>query len=119
MSRDVTPRWKAPQPMTPKPRRPLRQRGAKARRESQALLRARRFVQDRSAGWCEARSLGICGPFVQHLGSEAHHVWPEDRDRGLHDPARMRWLCSQAHRWVHNHPARAKELGLLRPDQEA
>ncbi len=116
MTRDVTPRWKTP-PAGPNARRPLRRTGAKTRRESQALVRARRFVQERSAGLCEARHLGICGPWVQHLGAHAHHVWPEDRDRGVHDPARMRWLCPEAHRWTHANPARAKELGLLRPEE--
>lgn len=117
MTRDVTPRFKTPQPMEPKARRRLRQRGAKTRRESQALIRARREIQERSAGLCEARKLGICGARVQHLGAHAHHVHPEDRDRGVHDPKRMLWLCPQAHAYAHNNPAKAKDLGLLRPEE--
>lgn len=98
-------------------RRPIARRGRKAKREASAIARFRREVRARAAGWCEAWDLkwpSICDA-RQHLGDTAHHVWPEDRDRGVHEARRGVWLCAPAHRWVHEHPADAALVGLMRP----
>ena len=104
-------------------RTPLRRVGAKARRERPALTAAREIVRARF--YCEAAQLRdrvtgepVCGgPFHrEHRGVWAHHMWPEDRDRGQHDPERMLYLCHHAHRWTHDHPALASQLGLMRPE---
>ncbi len=70
--------------------------------------------------WCEAASLThdgkeVCGRRGPHEGSDTHHVWPEDRDSNRHDLDRLLWLCRNSHRWAHDHPAIASQLGLLRP----
>jgi hypothetical protein len=101
--------------------RPI-QRGYRSPRKLQRDEDERRFsaiLRDR--GWCEAAGLtydgeAVCSVRWPHAGSDPHHVWPEDRDRGVHDPARGKFLCRAAHDWVHANPRRAKTLGLLRPD---
>jgi hypothetical protein len=111
---------------------PLRPVGARGKRLRAGMDSARRVVKERSAGWCEvwqswadAPRTSADGPFphtdrllcasgMPHLGVHAHHVWPEDRDRGVHDPARIVWVCADAHRTIHENPARAQELGWFR-----
>lgn len=55
-----------------------------------------------------------------HAGVHPHHVWPEDRASGRHDPDRGLWLCAAAHDACHHtDPALAKRYGLLRPGNPA
>src|SRR5262249_55259452 len=101
----------------PKRKTRLRQQGRKVEREKDALAVFR--LELKARGWCEAQGMAdsygqpVCGQTRLHRGSHAHHVWPEDRDRGVHDPARALFLCSVSHSWAHTHPADAKRLGLL------
>lgn len=99
-------------------RRPLRRVGKRQARERSSLDQARQRVRGRV--WCEAWGVNVPGTLLEyvcaetlHEGSDCHHVWPSDRDRGVHDPDRMLFLCRDAHRWVHDHPRLAGELGLL------
>ncbi len=122
-----------------------RRKGAKAERETPALDAFRFAVFERAHGYCEvmvdaetgkgfpfydlitsADRRMICGQDGPHRGDNAHHVWPEDRDAGRHEPERGLWLCYTAHHWVHDHPGEllpdgrvtfgsAKAFGLLRP----
>lgn len=122
-----------------------RRKGTKAGRETPALDAFRFAVFERANGYCEVMVVGntdrpfpfydritrddrlrICGKDGPHRGDNAHHVWPEDRDEGRHEPERGLWLCFTAHNWVHAHPGEllpdgtvtpdsAKALGLLRP----
>lgn len=121
------PAWRSdadPDSPTPRPvvkRSPLRSVGAKAKRERPALDAAREVVRERR--WCEAgwitdlrTGTAVCGGRrVAHEGAHVHHVWPEDRDRGVHDPDRMLYLCPTSHAWAHANPSAAAEVGLLRP----
>lgn len=110
-------------------------KGAKAERETPALDAFRFAVFERARGYCEVMVIAdeqkpfpfyevitsddrrtICGVEGPHRGDNAHHVWPEDRDRGHHRPERGLYLCWRSHRWTHDHPAEAQRLGLLRPD---
>ena len=108
-------------------RTPLRRVGAKTHRERPALDAAREIVRARvycqAGGLSDLEGLPVCGPrfglpylWNVHPGDHAHHVWPEDRDRGVHDPDRMLYLCPTAHGWTHDHPLAAKALGLMRPE---
>lgn len=93
-----------------------KRRGTKAEREEEAWLACKRAVSYRSGGWCEADSpVCVSSP---HRAVHPHHVWPEDRRDGIHDPERVLDVCFSAHRWIHDHPADAKLLGLLRPNKE-
>lgn len=56
----------------------------------------------------------LCETAAEHAGEHAHHVWPEDRARGRHDPDRIVWICSAAHARIHANPKTARELGFLR-----
>lgn len=104
-----------------KPRKAIRRLGRRALRNQASLEEFRSTVCLRAEGLCEAA--GLAGPegavclSRPHSGSQAHHLWPEDRARNLHDPARGLWCCHQSHRWLHDHPAEAHALGLLRPEE--
>lgn len=90
--------------------------GRKTKREQAAWELCKAVVLTRSGGYCEANIVGVC-PRWKHGGTQTHHLWPEDRDKGLHDPARCIRVCIYAHPdWIHGHPIDAKALGLLRPD---
>lgn len=100
--------------------RPLR-RGYQSPRKLQAREDLRRFRAALEARvWCEAagsyaHGRPICGTLDRHEGTDAHHLWPEDRDRGVHDPDRGLWICRTAHQWAHANPAMAAEMRVLRP----
>ena len=87
--------------VTPYPKAP-RERGS-------ALYRAaRRSIQARSQGRCEARIEGIC----TGIGVLAHHV--RRRSQGGGDIAQnLLWLDDACHTWIHAHPAESVELGFL------
>lgn len=97
-----------------RPRTPLPKIGRKKRREQAAEDANRVAVIGRSRGYCEGQIDGVC-PAYPHGALHVHHVWPEDRDCGRHDPDRCFHLCVTAHDWVHANPRAAATLGLLRP----
>lgn len=92
-------------------RKPLPKEGRKAERERSAVASFRAEVRRRAGGWCEGAT-PACPPH-RHAGAHAHHVWPSDRDRGVHDPERGKLLCAAGHDWTHAHPAEAERRGLL------
>jgi hypothetical protein len=92
-------------------RKPIAAVGRKTTREADALDAFRAGVQGRSGGRCELGA-PACDP-DPHGGGAAHHVWPSDRDRGVHDPERGLWACWQGHAWVHDHPTEAERRGWL------
>lgn len=118
MKRSHPPQRKTPLKRGKRPK----QIGKKALREQEARIEFARAVARNAGGYCETMHLPvvvatmICTVPVVHAGAHAHHVWPEDRDRGVHDPNRGLWLCARAHDWSHTHPALAWEYGLLRSD---
>ena len=97
-----------------KRRTPLRSRGRKAHREWDAIAAFRVAIHVRSGGYCEARTPS-CKP-GPHEGTDCHHRWPSDRDKGLHDPSRGVLLCGPAHLYVHGNPSIARMDGLLMRD---
>ena len=115
--------------------KPIRKRGKKAKAESASWLECKEAVRNRSSGACEVFDVvsayrpnladvvnwqrEVCDGEGWHEASDVHHVWPEDRDLGRHDPDRMLGLCRHAHDWVHGHPELAKQLHLMRPDDAA
>ena len=124
---DVTPRFKTP-------KKPKRQRfglppvGAKAIRERGPWEACRAAVIERSGGACEAPEVyqvdatafaSVPHPPGPHRGAHVHHVWPEDRDAGRHEPGRCLHLCFDAHAWAHANHDKAALAGLLRPDKAA
>lgn len=115
-------------------RKPIPKVGAKTRREKEDLDRFRAMLKARSGGRCEGPlGLVVTEPdgtvrvivvphdhewnrVAGHLGRDPHHLFPEDRDCGLHDPTRGMWLCRPSHNWVDDHPRDAHLVGMLRPE---
>ena len=95
-------------------RKPLPARGSKARREDGDVDAFRAAVKARSRGRCELGAPACSDE--PHPGAHAHHRFPEDRDRGVHDPDRGWFCCPAGHAWVHAHPEAAAERGWLRGD---
>ena len=61
-----------------------------------------------------AASLGVVAPEDQACSGRlrGHHaVGRQARD--ANDPANLRCLCDRHHRFVHDHPAWAREVGLM------
>lgn len=112
--------------------------GRRGRVSAAGLNPAREAVKARSGGRCECwlaftlngpAQMGdrdvrlpaggfvdtlLCETLAEHAGEHAHHVWPEDRDRGVHDPARIVWICAASHARIHANPNTARALGFLR-----
>ena len=99
---------------TPMKRSRLNPVGKKAKREAPGLYAMKLGVHLRAGGMCEA-STPSC-PVGVHEGSDVHHRWPSDRDRGVHDPTRCVLLCGPAHLWTHANPSVARLDGLLMRD---
>ena len=83
--------------------------GRKARREADDLAAFRAVVHDRL--WCEGNDITCSAQ--RHNGHHAHHIWPGDRDMGLHDPERGLLLCAAAHHYVHANPSWSYLHGYL------
>jgi hypothetical protein len=67
------------------------------------MREARPVVDARSRGICER-----CG--IQRAGHKHHRKL---RRHGDHRPANLLDLCSDCHRWVHEHVAQSYEFGYL------
>lgn len=91
----------------------LKQRSAKARAQDRAREECRQQVFARSGGLCE-----VC-PVVDpgapaHRASEVHEVLMRSQGGSIIDPDNCLATCRRGHRLVHDYPARAYDLGLLR-----
>lgn len=96
---DVFPRFKNPK------KRPTRKTSAGWRKVSKE-------VESRSRGLCEGNVEGVC-PAGKHRGDHCHHIIL--RSQGGPDEAwNLMHLCHVAHRWAHDHPTDAAELGIIR-----
>lgn len=92
-------------------RRALPTVGRRGRREAAAVAVFRRDVRANAAGRCQVATPACqSGP---HRGDHSHHVYPSDRDAGVHDPTRGLYVCWAGHRWIHDHPDAAIAAGWL------
>lgn len=91
-------------------RTPLRRVSDKKRVKDAEYAAARKQVEFRSRGFCEATT-----PACLTGRHEAHHVHHVKRrsQGGGHDVDNLLHLCFPAHEWVHAHPAEARERGWL------
>lgn len=85
-------------------RSPLRRVGKGTRVRRAGMAAARAEVRARSRGRCEAMIAPDCVGRGQHL----HH-----RAKDIHDATSLLDVCRPCHEWIHAHPGRAYELGLL------
>lgn len=67
----------------------------------------RAAVRARSGGRCEAALPGVCTVNA----TDVHHR--RRRRDGGHEVANLLDLCRACHRWAHDNPARARELGVI------
>lgn len=108
-------RWQAkPRKALPRGKRPARI-GRRGKRLERAWQECKAAVRERSGGFCEGNVAAVC-PSGQHSASDVHHVYPEDRAAGLHDPRRCLHLCRVVHDWCDREPLKAKAAGILRPE---
>lgn len=92
-----------------KPGGPLRRvTPLRRRRPSRQWWQARKFVESRANGWCEAGLAGCHG-----VGRHAHHILMRSAG-GSDDPGNLLWVCGWCHHWIHVNPSKAVERGLLR-----
>ena len=105
-----------------RPRMPIGRRavpkkvGRRGKRLEASWQACRAQVISRSGGSCEGPDLPGIHPTYPHGASDVHHVWPEDRAAGVHDPERCLHLCRPIHAFVDDEPREAHALGLLRPE---
>ena len=85
------------------------------RRTRRMMDEARAVLLERTGGRCEGNDFS---PHCTGVATDAHHIWPSDRDRGTHDADRMAYLCRWCHQEVHANPALANRAGLLKRDGE-
>lgn len=80
----------------------------------QAYRERRAFVRDllERHPWCAAGELlpEVCTGWAEHV----HEPLTRARGGSIIDPANAVPICGACHRWVHDHPAQATALGLLR-----
>jgi hypothetical protein len=86
-------------------KQPKRSKG----RSTTQYRKVRRWVADRSGGWCEARVEGVC----EGRGVHAHHILPRSAG-GPDEPGNLLWVCRADHQYIHEHPAWAYQAGMLR-----
>lgn len=91
-------------------RTPLRPVSERRRASFAELDDFRNAVAKRALWRCEGAT-PACPP-GSHVGHHAHHVVRRSQG-GTNDPSNGVWLCASAHRWVHEHPAEARMMGLL------
>lgn len=92
--------------------KPPKKIGRRALREQAALTLGRAVVIARSGGKCEGPRIVGVHPSYAHGGSHVHHVLSRGRG-GSHDPSNLLHACADLHRWIHDNPHEASEIGLL------
>lgn len=88
--------------------------GRRGKRLEAAWVTCKLAVRERSGGFCEANIEGVCQRGL-HSADDTHHVWPEDRAAGVHDPLRCLHLCRRAHDWCDAEYTKARRAGVIRP----
>lgn len=94
-------------------RTPLKRRTPlRKSRPDPAWIAAREAALDRDGRWPACHRYRI--PDHECWGGlEVHHIVRRSQG-GTHDLDNLVTLCTAGHRWVHEHPAEATLLGLLR-----
>ena len=91
---------------------PLRQRSRKREQERWDRIYTLEAVRHRDGSGCYAAGLV---PFIKCGGVvDGHEIIPRGRWPGGHlVPGNVRLVCRRHHDWIHGHPIRATQLGLL------
>lgn len=90
--------------------RPLARQSEKARAREAEHQAAAKIRRERTRGLCEGATPAC--PTWDHAGHHAHHVARRSQG-GENTPGNLRWLCFDAHDWVHRNIEEARARGLL------
>lgn len=93
----------------------MRRQSKRRRAEQPARARCVRITRKRAKGWCQADCCDDCA----YLGSDAHELLPRSQGGDPLNPDGCIWVCRPCHDWIHDHPAEAYALGLLKRRSEA
>lgn len=85
---------------------PPKKKDRKRQKARDGWWQVRQFALGRSEFRCEY-------PECYLLADHVHHILPRSAG-GTDDLGNLAALCWSHHRWVHDNPAKARELGLLR-----
>lgn len=91
-------------------RTPLARIGTRAKRAAPGRRRCIEAVKLRSGGRCEARFSPDCSG--RH--DDAHELLPRSGGGAIDDPANVISVCRRCHDAIHDNPAEAMRLGLLK-----
>lgn len=97
--------WLARKPSGPAPKVPVKKRSAKREREAKEYTKLRKAYLTRRG--CEARLFVCTGRMV-----EIHHS--QGRGKNLNNVNTWVGVCRACHIFIHSHPSKARELGLLK-----
>lgn len=93
-------------------RTPLKRISDKKRIRDAEFAAARRIVEARAFGRCEANTPAC--PLREHRGVHVHHIRRRSQGGG-HDPSNLLLCCEEAHAYIHANPAESYEAGWLVP----
>lgn len=126
MTQPTLQQWLDRKPAGRKPKKPVKKRSAKRQRDAKEYTKLRKeFLKenplcqatDRILDWMFAHDRAAfysdeAPQYYVSRAEEVHHV----EKRGKNYLKINTWLaCSSwAHRWIHAHPSKARELGLLK-----
>ena len=82
--------------------------GKKGRARREAMEEMRPLIWGRCRGICE-----VCSEPLPRVSWDPHHVLPSGRG-GTDEIHNLIAVHRRCHRWIHEHPQMARELGLLR-----
>lgn len=91
----------------PRPTKPMRRQGAKARRAAAELRKSKQAAFAQAGGLCQARIPGVC----TRIATDAHHVVKRSRG-GSHHASNILPTCRACHDWIETHDKEAKRMGL-------
>jgi hypothetical protein len=90
-------------------RTPLRRVSLQRKSELQAYYQARQGYLEKNP-WCEAL-IGEANCSIR--AGEIHHLRGRENEK-LNDEKYFLPICRNCHVWIHDHPNKAREMGLLK-----
>lgn len=98
-----------------KRKKPINRISKRGRTKFSELLKSSIVVRERSGGQCE---FYFNAEYAQqwrcnNRGDHMHHIKPQSQGAD-HSPSNLMHLCFECHRWIHDNPKRAREIGVLK-----
>lgn len=99
--------------------KPIAQRSAKKVQRDQEYKATHAAVLDRDSHRCQfhrrpltTAEMGVYGDVCGNGDLHVHHIRRRSQG-GTDDPSNLVTLCATHHKYVHDHPALSREMGLL------